>query len=220
MKLISNKRKVIIFDLDNTLTKGSSWKRFNMAMGITAEEDKELYLQCVNKGRTFKEWAEIVLKMYKERNDLTKDGLKEALRNFEYMDGIEGCIQKVKEFGYDILILSGGPLLFVEIVADKLGVEHYASLHEVNFGEDGKITSINAGEEEIGKLDCAKDFCKKHNIADEDVVVVGDGDNERELFKHYKYSITFEESPIKDIAWKTMDSLKEIPNILRKIKNS
>lgn len=49
---------VIFFDIDNTLTEDNSWERLNLAAGMTAEEDYELYRQFHSGDITYTEWTD------------------------------------------------------------------------------------------------------------------------------------------------------------------
>jgi phosphoserine phosphatase len=74
--------KLIIFDIDNTLTIDNSWERLNYTAGITEAEDEKLYTDYYNGGITYEAWIAELHRLYKARQRLTKTNAELALRSF------------------------------------------------------------------------------------------------------------------------------------------
>lgn len=206
--------KLVVFDLDNTLTKGNSWARLNIGLGMTQEEDinfSKKYYQT----QKFIEWVDKIMNVYSKRSMPTRKNIIKILSVFEYVEGAEECIKKIKKMGYEIAVISGAPNIFIELICKKLNINHFRSINTLVFNENDVLVNIvTGGEEKRAKLKYYKDICKLVNVGVKQAIIVGDGDNEELLFSASKHSLTFKNSKLKNKAWKIINSLKDLPKVL------
>lgn len=209
--------KLVIFDLDNTLTKGSSWARLNIGMGMAKEEDtylSEKYYQA----EKFREWASIILRIYYERGKPKKEQIQNILNKFEYVAGAEKCVKKLKRMGYVLVLLSGAPDIFTELICKRLKVDYSKSMNRLIFDKNNFLVDIlSEGEENQNKLDYCRQICESLRVDIKKAIVVGDGVNEELLFDASPYSITFKGSQLEKRAWKIVSHLDEIPGLISKL---
>ena len=70
------------------------------------------------------------------------------------------------------------------------------------------------GNENIAKLNILEDICLKLGINVDECACIGDGGNDIEMFKKTKHGITFKGSKIEKEAWKVVNNLDDIRQIL------
>lgn len=120
--------KLIVFDLDNTLTEGNSWARLNIGLGMTKEEDSRLSGEY-RRTQDSAKWIKGIMNIYNERGKPTKELVKDILSNFQYANGVKECIEKLKKEDYKIAIISGSPDIFTELICIDLGVDYFRSVY-------------------------------------------------------------------------------------------
>ena len=80
--------------------------------------------------------------------------------------------------------------------------------------KDNLENIVTYGKDEIAKLNILESYCRKLGIDISECVCVGDGDNDIEMFKKTGKGITFKGSKIENEAWKVIDNLADLENIL------
>lgn len=208
------KIKLICFDLDHTLIKGGSWKRLGLALGISSEKDREMYDEYMSGMFTYDEWNDKVLEYYKKHKDGNKEYIIKALSNYSYQDGAREAVEYLKNKGYILVLISGSIDLLVDVVSKDLGIKYSKANNTFMFDENNKIIEIKShGNDIYAKLKHLEDFCKLLNVDIRECACIADGDNDAEMFKATKHGVTFEDSPIKDEAWKVINSFSDLKNI-------
>lgn len=211
--------KLIIFDLDNTLTKGNSWARLNVGMGMTNEEDISLSMKY-QQTKDFQSWSKKILEIYYKRGKPTKNQIIEILNNFELNEGVDYCIKKLRGMGYVLAVVSGSPDIFTELACKKIGIGIFRSVYNFIFDNNGFLINIAIKKEEkLDKLAYSKEICEFLNLNIEESVIVGDGENEEMLFNISKYPVTFQNGKLADKAWKLISKLSDLPAVLNHLNN-
>lgn len=208
--------KLICFDFDGTLTESSSWYLFNTHFGMTAEEDHSLFQQYLENGFDYKNWIAQIITILKERSLLNRDSLELFLSTIPLRDGAKELLNSCKESGYTTAIISGGLKQVVEYVSCALGVDHVITTSELVFNEDGSFeTIVDQGDEMYAKVKAFETICKEYGVSSEDAIAVGDGGNDLEIFKKTKKGIILGNyEPLKEFAWKQVQSLSEIKELI------
>lgn len=208
--------KLICFDLDETLINRSSWKYLSMALGMTEEEDRKMYKDYKAGLFSYDEWNEKILKHYLKHKDATKEGITNILSRYDYIDGAKEAVKYLQSKGYKMVLISGSMDILVKVVAEDLGIDYYKANNTFVFDENNKLKGIHSGgDDTIAKLGYLESFCEMLgvNILSE-CVCIGDGSNDLMMFEKTQHGITFRNSKIKDTAWKLINSLHEIKEIL------
>ena len=100
-------------------------------------------------------------------------------------------------------------------MAKKLNIDLKKANTSFVFDEDNNLVNIDsAGDEKTAKLKHLESFCNKLGIQVSECVCVGDGANDIEMFRATQHGITFEDSPIKEEAWKVVPDISGLKDIL------
>ena len=211
----TEKIKLICFDLDDTLITDNSWKRLNFALGISAEEDRQMYKNYKSGVFSYDDWNDEVLKYYLKHKDATKTAITEILSKYEYNKGSREIVDYLKNKGYEIVLISGSINIMVSIVAHDLGIKYFKANNDFIFDDEGRLVSIDSsGNDTKAKLVHLESFCELLNISIDECACVGDGENDLALFEKTGHGITFKGQKIEKYAWKTVVSLDDIKDIL------
>lgn len=208
------KPKLVIFDINDTLVHENTWMNLNLALGMTSEEDELLWR--LNKEGTVRNdmWVEIVNGIWHKRGKASKENIEAAVHNYTYIGGAKDVIAKLQSMGIECALLSGSVDLMVSKVAKDLGISLWRSGAHIYFNPDDTFSKMTyENEEVIQKTHDLKSLCEEAGVSFDEVACVGDGANEEELFKLAR-GITFKGSKVESIAWKVVDKLEQIPEIL------
>lgn len=209
-------KHLISFDLDGTLTTENSWFLLNKAMGLTQEEDSELFNDYLSGKISYDEWIDLIVSIYKnKKGDLSKDQVEQIANSINIREGAFEVVKKLKSMGHEVIMISGSTDVICNQIAQKLNIDTYLSASKIIFDNENKITDIySMGDERGAKMKLLKDYCKKNNYSLDMVVAIGDGGNDLEIFENVKGILIGENSELSNVAWKKISKLSEIPSIL------
>lgn len=207
--------KVIVFDLDGTLIKGTSWEEFNQSLGLTESEDLHLFEEYKKGTLTYTKWIDEIVTIYHKYSPVHKEVVEALGFLFPLREGAEELITLAKEKGYTPVLISGGVDTIVKGFAERFGIEYVFSTNELVFNEDGYLESIiTMGNEAPAKVALLQAFCEKHGVDIKEVLCVGDGGNNMELFKLTKGIQLGAHEELTKVAWKQVGGLEEVISLL------
>ena len=204
-------QKVIFFDLDGTLTPESSWYLLNLRLGITPEEDKELFDKYLKESIQYNDWTKELFRIHKSRGSITRDELISFIETIELRPDALSTISTLQEKGYTIVLVSGSVDLIVEYMAKRLGIKEWLACSRLVFDEQGVLSDIvSTGDEADSKYGLVMKYLSDHSLTPGDAIAVGDGGNEWELFKAMKGILLGSNEKLMPLAWKQVNHLSEI----------
>ena len=207
--------KLICFDLDKTLITQNSWYELNLALGITHEEDQQLFKDYSLGKFSYTEWTKKILKLFVRNKDANLVTITKILSRYSFNGGAREIVKYLKSKGYHTALISGSVDILVDMVAKDLDIELAQAVNTFVFDESGRLKDIlTLGDDEIAKLGILESFCKKLGINIKECVCIGDGDNDIELFEKSGRGITFKGSKIEKAAWKVIDNLVDLKDVL------
>jgi HAD superfamily phosphoserine phosphatase-like hydrolase len=207
--------KVVVFDLDGTLIKGTSWVEFNQSLGLT-ESDAQYLSDEYKKGTlSYTKWIDEIVTMYRKYSPVHKEVIEALGFLFPIREGAEELIAIAKEKGYTLVLLSGGVDTIVKGFAGRFGIDNVFTTNELVFDEEGYLQSIvTMGDEAPAKVALLQAFCEKRGVDIKEVLCVGDGGNNVELFKFAKGIQLGNYEELAKVAWKQVGGLKEIETFI------
>ncbi|MCX6764179.1 MAG: HAD family phosphatase [Candidatus Nealsonbacteria bacterium] len=212
-----NKFKLVCFDIDGTLVDGISWLLLTKGLGCSIEKHLDIFNRSKSGEISFFEGERMLTKMYQESGNANQKFIKELFSKIESKPEAKEIVSYLKKKGYKTYLISGAIDIYVEEIAKKLGVDGFYANSSLEFDKNGILEKIyyrdNQGEIKIKQLN---ELVKKIGINIKEVVFMGDSDNDLEVFKQTGYGIAigFSSEELKKFAWKKIDSLKEIKDIL------
>jgi phosphoserine phosphatase len=210
--------KLICFDVNGTLVEESSWEIFAQGDEMIEKEINNIFDGYYLGKIPINEVWEGMISMLKEKGRANKEFICDCWEKANtFKEGTEEVINYLKEKGYKIYLISCSIDVSLEIMVKKLQIDgFYAGSHLVfdNHGQLEKITS-ECGRGKEFKKEKLIELAKQENINVEDIVFVGDGDNDIGVFEMTKRGIAMgDNKKLLDCSWKLIKSLREIRNIL------
>ena len=209
--------KLVCFDVDETLVNGTSWWMLTKALGCSLENASEIFNQAKEGKISFREGERLFTKMFQESSNATREFIKNFFESIDVKPEARDLISYLKEKEYLIYLISRAIDIYVESVARKLGADGFYANSFLEFNNKGILQNIHYRENQAEvKLEQLQDLIGKVGININQVVCIGDSENDIEIFKATKHGIAVSTSDeeLKKVSWKSVNSLSEIKNIL------
>jgi len=213
-----SKTKLICFDVDGTLVDGTSWLLLTEGLGCSLQEHLDIFHRAKRGEISFVKGEKLLTKMYQDSGNATKSFIRELFSKIEPRKEARSLFGHLKKKGFIIYLISGAIDIFVGEIANKLEVDGFYANSRLDFNNSGLLTKIhyrdNQGEVKVEQL---KKLNNKLGINMNQVVFVGDSENDIEVFKVTGKGIAvhcFNED-LKKVAWKSANSLSGIKNLLQ-----
>jgi len=210
--------KIICFDVNGTLVEENSWEIFTQGDKIIEKEIEEIFNDYYSGKKLIDDaWNELVV-LLKKTEKSNKDFICNSWdKASTFKDGAREVIEYLKEKGYQIYLISCSIDIYLECMVKELKIDgFYAGSHLIfdALGELDKITSECVKGKEY-KKEKLKELAENKNINLEDIVFVGDGDNDIGVFEMTKHGIAIgDNQKLLNCAWKQINNLREIKEIL------
>ncbi len=183
--------KLVIFDLDGTLTKERSiWQYIHEQLGKWtgfAEEYQNLFLA---NSISYEEFCERDAQVWK---GMRVDELFAIIKTVPFHDGLDELIHHLKQKGLKLAMISSGLSLLSNWVHEKYGFD--CSVSNDLLYENGVLTGkvkirINYDK----KAEWAEKMLKRFGINPEETIAIGDSKGDVDMLQMIGFSIAFNSS--------------------------
>lgn len=185
------KYKLIVFDIDGTITRHvSSWRYIHEKLGlwdVLAKKYQEQFLAGKISYRRFCELDAAHWKGLKEKD------LEKAFRGVKYSKGVKQVIKKLKKEGFKLAAISTGLQFMTRRVKEELGFD-YVMCNRLN-SRLGKLTggvTINISHGAKGKT--VEKILRHFGVKRNEMIAIGDSEGDLPMIKMAGYSIAFNSS--------------------------
>jgi phosphoserine phosphatase len=211
--------KAVVFDIDGTLTRDISWNRFTIGLGGSVERHDEIYGMWKKGELTLTESNKLCLENWSKEGKANKKDIEDILKAIPIREDAKETVQYLEEKGYKICMITGSFDMYAEIVGQELGIsEWYAISKLVWDSKDNLIDVETVTKDKERKVEFFNEFCKRNSLKPEECVAVGDSSNDILLFQITGNGVAvrteFEAKELEAIAWKVVNNLIELKNIL------
>jgi phosphoserine phosphatase len=187
-------KKLIVFDAHGVLVKErSSWIAVHRGLGKEViKRCSKLKKEYLSSGKmSYEIWAKKDVKLWGEVG-LKK--IKKILNKVPFMKGAKETCKALKERGYLLAIISTGINLLIERIKKELNVD-YAICNEIYERNSKLFAKINVSDDKKPKDKILKKIIKKLKIKKQNIVVIGDSDDDLPMMKLAGFSILFNPHP-------------------------
>jgi phosphoserine phosphatase len=183
--------KLVIFDLDGTLTQERSiWEYIHKQLGKWYGFAEEYQNQFLAGEISYEEFCEGDAQVWK---GMRVEELLEIVKTVPFHPGVDELINYLKQKGLKLAMVSSGLSLLTNWVHQKYGFDYSVSndlLHE-NGILTGKV-KIQVYYDK--KAEWVKKILKKFGVKPEEVIAIGDSKGDIDMFQMVGYSISFNSS--------------------------
>lgn len=205
--------KLIIFDIDGTLTEEVSWLKLTESLGADSLIHREIFSNFKLGKLSYGDAKTQLITLWQNTGNANKDFLSQQFSSWPLKKDAREVIEFLKN-KFQIVLISGSIDLYVETVANKLNIATwYANTKIIWDGKGNLIDFEYEPNQAQKKLDQLKEYLKKNDFKKENCFVVGDGDSDLALFKELPHGIAVNKEPypeLEKLAWRKVSTLTEI----------
>lgn len=206
----------IILDVDGTLSEETSWLKLTQGLGASPEEHSLIFDQFKQGLLSYDEAKRRLIQLWQNTGNANRNYMEKMFRSWDLKKDAEETVNYLKK-AYRLCLISGAVDLYVQIVAEKLGVVDWYANTELIWNEKGELVDFNYEADQAGKkLQQFGEFIEKNQITEDKCAVVGDGDSDIALFRKLRYGIAVNKNPcpeLESLAFKTVKELAELKEI-------
>ena len=185
------KYRLIIFDIDGTITKHvSSWRLIHEKLNLWKKEASKYQDRFLAGKISYKRFCELDAACWKGIDE------KEIIKLFkpiEYSNNAKKYIKQLKKDGFKLAVVSTGLQYIPDIIKDELELDYVIANRLLS--RKGILTgkvAINITHGAKGKT--VKDILKRFNLKSHQAIGIGDTEGDISLAKNTGYSIAFNSS--------------------------
>jgi phosphoserine phosphatase len=182
------KYKLIVFDIDGTITRHiSSWRYIHEKLGLWDVLAKKYQDQFLAGKISYRRFCELDAAHWK---GMSAKRLYDVFRKVRYSKNAARAVRKLKKKGFKLAAISTGLQFMAERVKEELGFDHVLSNHLLV--RSGRLTGgvkINISHGAKGRT--VRAILKRFSVKPREMIAVGDSDGDIPMIKLAGYSIAF-----------------------------
>lgn len=212
------KYKLIIFDIDGTITRHiSSWRYIHERLGLWKDRAFAYQEQFFARKISYRRFCELDAAHWK---GMEEKKIRKIFEATAYSRNAKICIRKLKEMGFKLVAVSTGLQFIPDRVMKELKFDYALSNRLIS--RKGLLTGgVKINISHGAKDKALRRIFRRFNVKPHEVISVGDSEGDIPLAKHTGYSIAFnssskELSNMVDYDCKTKD-FKELHKKIKEI---
>jgi HAD superfamily phosphoserine phosphatase-like hydrolase len=209
--------KAIIFDIDGTLSSEVSWLKLTEGLGASVKKHLVIFDKYLKGDINYKKAKRDLIKLWQDTGNANDEYMMKMFDSWKLKDDAHEIISHLKE-KYKIVLISGSLDLYVETVAEKLGIIDWYANTKIDWDRKGNLTDFHYFRNQaLKKLIQFKEFKKTNNLKYNEFAIVGDGDTDLLLFKRIRFSVMVKKDKphpeLEKHAYKKIEKLTELKKI-------
>jgi HAD superfamily phosphoserine phosphatase-like hydrolase len=210
-----NKSKAVVFDIDGTLSPEVSWLALTRDLGAPVEQHIRIYTDYKNGKTDYSASKSQLLELWRATGSANKTFFAQLFDALPLDPAAEKVVQAAK-VGRVVCLITGSMDLYAKTVAKKLGVDQWYANTTLHWDAEGNLVDMDYELDQAAKkLQQFGVFCQTNNLASEDCLIVGDGENDEKLFEACKRGVLLGgDAEAQTHAWKRIAQLADFEQII------
>lgn len=209
--------KVIIFDIDGTLTDEVSWLKLTESLGASRSRHEQIYNEFKEGKLPYTEAKAQLIKLWLSTGNANRSSLSNIFLSWKLRDDAEEIVKYLKT-KYTVILISGSVDLYVETIAKKLDISDWYANTTLIWDDEREICDfdykVDQAETKLSHLDS---YLASSGYTKENCLIIGDGENDIALFEALPFGILIKgiSNPVlENLSWKMINNLSELKEIL------
>jgi phosphoserine phosphatase len=208
--------KAVVLDIDNTLTNDVSWLKATELLGGSVDEHIAIFDKFSKKELPYETAKAQLIRLWQATGNNTQSFWQDMFSDWPLKDDAQQLVDYFLTHNLKVTLITGSFDIFAAAIATKLGISSWHANTETVWGTDGTLIDFHYVRDQAAqKLVHFRQFIQQNNIDAAECMVIGDGDNDIELFKITGHGIAVGKNnqALLDVSWKFVDRLAEIKAI-------
>ena len=209
--------KAIIFDVDGTLSPEISWTALTRDLGASVEGHISIYQQYKSGQTEYLASKQQLIKLWQATGNANKNHFLRLFEDWPLAPEAPATVNTLAA-NHSICLITGSMDLYVQAVAGKLHVPDYYANTTLYWDEAGNLVDMDYELNQANrKIEQFLGYCSLHSITPQQCIVIGDSDNDIELFKTSGRGVAIgTEIPesLREVSWRTIQTLDELPPLV------
>lgn len=211
--------KAIIFDIDGTLTRDIAWVKVTNELGASIEHNDNIFASWKRGELSEIEAKKKLIENWSRAGKCFKKDWEDILKQIPVREDAKETIKYLKDKGYRISMITGSFDLYAQIIGEKLEIDNWYANTKLIWDKNGKLSDVETViDDKALKIEHFNHYCSSNNLQFDECVPVGDSENDLGLFEITKNGIAvkteFEAKELEKIAWKKVNNLIELKDII------
>jgi HAD superfamily phosphoserine phosphatase-like hydrolase len=208
--------KAVIFDVDGTLTDHISWLNITSGLGADHLVHKRIFDDMKTGITTYPEAKTLLIELWQATGNANRSFMEQMFESWTIKHDAEDVITYLKG-KYTVCLMSGAVDLYIQILAEKLGIKNWYANTELIWDATGRLTDFNYFvDQATKKVEHFHEFAQINGLTEDMCVAIGDGDSDMKLFEVIK-GIAVNSEPnaeLEALAKVKIEELSELKGIL------
>lgn len=210
--------KAVAMDIDGTLTSCDTLGLTSTMLGLPAKELAAVNLGYMRGELTYEQTRESVLRRWCASGRADRDRMAEIFHSMPLRTDAFRLLARIRENSLHSCLITSSMDFYAQTMAERLGVPDYYANVLLDFDESGGLCGMEFTKEAaLLKREQLLAFCREKGIAPEEVMVIGNADNDREMFEVTGNGVLIGDEgggALAAGAWRTVRSLSEAADLL------
>jgi HAD superfamily phosphoserine phosphatase-like hydrolase len=211
--------EAVVMDIDGTLTTSDTLALTSEKLGLPGPE-----LASISRGYQDGELSdeqvhELVLRRWQASGKANRPDMERIFRSLPLRDDALDLISRIHAMSLSSCLITSSMDFYAEVMADRLSVANFYANLRLHFNDgDGSLNGMEFTKEAAFlKREQLENFCSKKGISPDQVMVIGNADNDQEMFEITGNGVLLSDDgngELASTAWRVVSSLTEAADLL------
>lgn len=175
--------QAVVLDIDGTLTTRQSLAAASAALGLPPADLVTIIEELLDGRTAASAVREAVLRRWSASPRANRGYLRRLFGSHPLRPEAHRLVRRIKQLNLHACLITSSMNLFAQTIAARLAVEDWYANIRLDFDDAGRLRDLSFTREAASlKRHQLLDFCARKGVHPHDVAVIGDDDNDRDMF--------------------------------------
>jgi phosphoserine phosphatase len=176
--------RALVVDIDGTLWSSNSWLELTKGLGADVNKHTRIFSEYKNGRISYPESKTQLIGLWQGTGNANKPFVTKLLKSWKLDARSYDLINLLKSRGFKTSIITSSFDLWAGEVSSTLNTDEFYYNTKTLWDDNNELIDYDYNLDQTGKkLSQFNSFCHKYDLKPEDCLVIGDGENDIELFK-------------------------------------